>query len=354
MAGDVAVTMEQLPEGESVVCYDRTNGHVLWTHSYEADYVDGMHMGDGPRATPTISGSDVISLGATGVLTCLDGQTGKPRWPAVNILSDCQSKNILWGLSGSPLVVGNLIVVNAGINPDKPAGMSLAAYDRTTGKRVWAVGNRPASYSSPELLTIAGMKQIVLFDSDGLTGHNPDDGKELWHHDWKTYSDMNIIQPLLIGEDKLFISSEAANGCGLIRVKAPTGGSTGWTTEVVWENKKMGTKQSNPVTDGKAIYGASSGFLVCLDANTGEERWKKRAQCAFAQTLLRGDVIVMLTDRGDVALVAADPEEYRELARHEVFKRKEDNKIWNVPALAGDQLFLRNETRMYCWKVPVQ
>jgi outer membrane protein assembly factor BamB len=346
VAGNVAVTIEQRGENEAVVCYDRATGRERWGYSYPALFHRSEPMGgDGPRATPTIADGNVYSVGALGHFACLDGQTGKPRW-TVNILEDNQAKNTEWAMTGSPLIIGDLVVVNPGIDLDRKAGMCLAAYDRQTGKKVWAAGNRPAGYSSPCLINLAGMPQIVLFDAAGLAGFDPQNGMELWGFGWETMMGMNIVQPLLVGEDQLLISSEMSNGSVVLRIKRE---GEKFSAEEVWRYPQFASKFSNPVYADGRIYGLSYGIMTCLDAATGKRLWKGD-RYGHGQVLLIGDTILVLSETGDVALVAADPAGFRELARIPVF----NGKTWNTPAIAGNQLFIRTHTEMACFELPVR
>lgn len=346
VAGNAVITIEQRRGNEVVVCYDRATRMERWTYAYPALFERSEPMGgDGPRATPAIADGAVYSLGATGHLACLDGQTGLARW-TVNILEDNQAKNAEWGMSGSPLIVGDLVVVNPGIDPLRNARQSLAAYNRHTGKRVWAEGNRPAGYSAPRLATLAGVEQILLFDAAGLAGFDPQNGKELWSFPWETMMGMNIIQPLVIGDDQVLISSELSNGAALLRVKKA---GAGFAVEEVWRNKQFASKFSSPVFAKGHIYGLSYGILTCLDAATGKRLWKD-GRYGHGQILLIGEHILVLTEMGDVALVAADPAGFRELARIPVLY----GKTWNTPAVAGNQLFVRNHREMACYDLPEQ
>jgi outer membrane protein assembly factor BamB len=344
VAGNVAVTVEQRDEDEVVVCYDRATGRQRWAYAYPAHFRDPT--GDGPRATPTIAGGDVYSLGATGVLVCLDGKSGKLRWKA-DVLKDNGAKRVRWGMSGSPLVAGGKVIVNAGVDPERNVGRSLAAYDRETGKVVWAKGEHEAGYSSPQLATLAGREQVLLFDGGGLAGFDLKTGEELWRYPWKTYQEMNIVQPVVVGEDRVFIASEASNGCCLVRVR---GEGKKFVAEPVWSNRNLCAKFSNPVAGGGFLYGLNYGNrLVCLDAETGERRWASGRQWyGHGQLLRAGGVLLVSTDRGDVALVGAGPERFRELGRVKVFNEQ----TWNTPALAGNELFVRNDVWMACYELP--
>ena len=346
VAGNVAVTIEQRRDQEVVVCYDRANGRERWAHAYPALFHRSEPMGgEGPRATPAIAGGEVYSLGATGRLLCLDGATGQVRW-SVDILKDNRAKNIDWGMTGSPLVVDDLVVVNPGIDPEQNAGHALAAYDRKTGRRVWANGNRPAAYSSPQLAVLSGRRQILLFDAAGLAGFDPKTGRELWDYPWKTVMDMNMTQPLVIGADRVLISSELDNGAALLRLRRD---GESYTVEPVWKSRYLASKFSNPVAANGHIYGLSYGILTCLDAETGKRLWKE-GRFGHGQVLLVGDVLIVCGEMGEVALVLADPNGYRELARLRVFH----GKCWNTPALAGNQLFLRNHREMACFELPLR
>jgi outer membrane protein assembly factor BamB len=346
VAGNVAVTIEQRRDHEAVVCYDRGSGSERWVYSYPALFHRSEPMGgDGPRATPTIHGGAVYSLGATGVLVCLDGVTGQERWK-VNILEDNGAANASWAMSGSPLIVDGCVIVNPGIDPARNAGMSLAAYDRTSGKKLWAANNRPAAYSSPELVTLAGRRQILLFDGAGLAGFDSADGRELWSHPWETMMGMNITQPLVVGPDRVLISSEQSNGAAVLEI---TRDSAQFSAREVWHNRNLASKFSSPVLHDGHIFGLSYGILTCLDAATGARRWKEE-RYGHGQILLIGDVILILSEKGQVALVAADPSGYRELARLAAL----DGKTWNTPALAGNQLFIRNHTEIACYELPLQ
>jgi outer membrane protein assembly factor BamB len=343
VAGKVAVTLEQRGDDEAVVCYDRTTGKELWAHTYHAKFKQSPPMGgNGPRSTPTIWEGDVYSLGAQGDLVCLDGTTGKPRW-LVNVVKDNDAKVVQWGMTSSPLIVGDRVVVNAGIDPDNNRHQAVAAYDRKTGKKAWAVGEHAAGYSSPLLATLDGMEQIVLFDVGGVAGIDPADGKELWRYPWKTWQDMNIIQPLILPKNRVFISSEVVNGCALLEVKKS--GST-WSAAPVWENRNLAARFANPVLHDGHIYGLHNGRLCCLDAATGKRAWKSDEGFESGQLLVAGNTLLAQTERsGELVAVAADPAEYRELGRTKVFR---GSRTWNTPSLAGGRLYLRNHEEMVC------
>jgi outer membrane protein assembly factor BamB len=349
VAGNVAVTIEQRRDNEVVACYDRATGAERWTYVYAARFHQTEPMGgEGPRATPTIADGDVFSLGATGHLACLDGATGKSRW-TVNILEDNGAANIDWGLSGSPLVVNGKVYVNAGINPANNAGKAVAAYDRATGHKVWAAGDQPAGYSSPQWAVLAGRPQILLFDGGGLASFDPQGGPALWRHGWSTFSNMNIIQPVVIGEDRVFISSESSNGGALLRVHRQDGGLT-LDEKPLWHNWKLCARYASPVVHDGHLYGLSNGSLVCLDVETGNRTWRG-GRFGNGQVLLAGTKLVVSGEFGDVTLVAADPAAFRELGRLDVFGGK---RTWNTPALAGNQLFLRNDTEMACYELATE
>ena len=261
------------------------------------------------------------------------------------MLTDSHATKVRWGLSGSPLVVGNRVIVNAGINPADNTGEALAAYDRKAGKRLWAAGRCAAGYSSPQLSKLDGVEQILLFDAGGLAGFDPEHGTELWRHPWKTYNDMNSIQPLVVGDNEVFISSELMNGGAVLRVRHQA--DQDWTTEVVWKNRELCTKYANPVLVDDHLYGLRDGLLVCVEAKTGKLCWSGK-RYGMGQLLAAEKKLIVVTDQGEIVLLAADASGPRELGRLEVF----DYKTWNTPALAGNQLFLRNERDMACVELP--
>jgi outer membrane protein assembly factor BamB len=343
VAGNVLVTMEQRDDQEAVVCYDRATGRQRWIHAYPASFRDPT--GNGPRATPTIDGTDVFSLGATGQLTCVDACTGKLRWET-DILADNGAKRVIWGMTSSPLVLGNQVLVNAGIDPANNQNQALAAYDRATKaerRKLWAVGSAPAGYSSAQLVTLAGREQVLLFDAGGLAGFDPKGGGELWRYPWTTFQDMNIIQPLVLEGDRVFIASEASNGGAMLQISAT---AKGFDVKQVWANHSLGSKYANPVSDGSSIYGLSVGWLVCLDAETGERRWRGKYY-GHGQVLLVGEHLLVQGENGTLALVAARTDRFEELGRIKPF----EDRTWNTLALAGRRLYLRNDVEMVCYEL---
>lgn len=337
VAGNVAVTVEQRRAREVIACYDRATGAERWAYAYDAFFREPT--GNGPRATPTIADGRVYSLGADGDLVCVDGATGKMVWHH-NVLADSRATRVTWGMTSSPLVHGGRVIVNPGIDPADNAGMAVAAYDAKDGRRLWAAGAHAAGYSSALIGTVAGRDQVLIFDAGGLAGLSPEDGAELWRYEWKTFQDMNIIQPLALGSDRWLISSELSNGCALLKVKRSAGG---FHVEPVWQNRYLGAKYANPVLLNETVFGLSNGTLVCLDARTGERLWRGRSY-GHGQMLAVDGHLMVLGERGELALVAADRRAFRELGRVKAL----EGRTWNTPALAGRQLFVRNDAEMAC------
>lgn len=338
VAGNAAVTIEQRRDREAVVCYDIATGRERWRHEYAARFTEALG-GEGLRATPTIAGGDVYALGAQGMLSRLNLETGERKW-SINILQD--SANLPWGMSGSPLVFDQLVVVNPGAATAAASGRALVAFDRATGNPVWASGTTPAGYSSPMLANLAGRRQILLLDGQSLGGYDPDRGTQLWSYPWEIMNGINVAQPVVLDGGRIFISSAYGVGCAMLRVAEADGK---WSIETLWKNKAMRCKFTSPVAYQGFLYGLDEGILTCLDEQTGARQWRD-GRYGHGQLLLTGDLLLILSERGKLALVRATPEGQRELSQFQALKGQ---KTWNNPALADGKAYLRNNEEMACY-----
>ncbi|MFO0946139.1 MAG: PQQ-binding-like beta-propeller repeat protein [Planctomycetota bacterium] len=334
-----AYTIEQRRDKEAVVCYDAATGRERWVAEYPALFTEAMG-GPGPRATPTLYEGKVYSLGATGVLLCLEAESGKEVW-RVNILDENHDPNITWGMSGSPLVYDQFVVVNPGAQKPEAEGKAVVAYDRLTGKEVWSAGKTRAGYSSPMLAKLAGKRQILVFDGEGIGGYDATSGNELWRHPWTTQEGINVAQPLALEGDRVFITSGYGVGCAMLQLEEKEGKIA---ARELWRNKSLRCRFSSPVAHNGHIYGLDEGILVCVDEKTGERRWKN-GRYRHGQILLSGDLIVVLGEQGELALVKADPSSFQELGTFQAL----DGKTWNYLAIAGGLAFVRNHQQMACY-----
>jgi outer membrane protein assembly factor BamB len=344
IVANAAVTIEQRGNEEAIVCYDTLTGKERWQHSYTARFTEVMG-GEGPRATPTIADGRVYSLGATGVLVCLDFVTGKLQW-SIDILNG--NKNVHWGMSGSPLVYDHLVVVNPGAQTDATKGRALAAYHRDTGQVVWTAGSEPAGYSSPMLATLAGRRQIVLLDGRQLAGYDAIDGAQLWSYPWETQHGINVAQPLILDENRVFISAGYGMGCTMLQISYT---DNQWAAKDLWGQKRtMRCKFTSPVYHRGHIYGLDEGILASIDAETGTRNWRD-GRYDHGQLLLSGNMLLVLSERGKLALVEATPDGHRQLA---ILDALEGPKTWNPPALADGKAYVRNAQEMACYDLADQ
>lgn len=349
VVGDHAVTAEQRDQQEAIVCYDARTGQQLWIYRYNAFFSDEWG-GEGPRATPTVVDGEVYNLGALGQLVCLDLATGTEKW-STNILTTKDGKeitNVLWGMSGSPLVVGDRVIVN----PGSDHGDGLAAYSRKTGELLWRAptlsgfNKNMAGYSSPMSATFDGMEQIVIFSGAGLTGHDPATGARLWDFKWPQLMGTNIAQPLLLAGDRILISTGYKIGSALIQIRRD---EAGWSAEQIWKSKGLRCKHSSPVLHGDYIYGLDEGILACISVEDGSQQWKS-GRFGHGQILLSGDVIVVLSEKGKLAVVNATPDGFELLDEIQALP---ETKTWNPPALFGGRLLLRNDIEVVCYDLQV-
>ena len=339
VVGDAAVTQEQRGEEELVVRYDLTTGRQVWVHADRAPFNTTVG-GSGPRATPTIADGRIYTLGATGLLNSLRLADGKAVWTR-NVLTDNGAGQPDWGMPSSPLLVGDLVVVQLGRN-----GTSLAAHDRHSGAPVWRSGVDRGSYSTPILATVAGREQIVIVNQTSVAGHEPGTGDMLWREDWPDPGGERVTMPLLLDDDRLLVSAGYGVGSRLLRIVAE---SDGYAVEELWESRRLKSKFAPMVVHDGVVYGLDDGVLVALDPASGERLWK-RGRYGHGQLLLVGELLLIQAENGDVVLVEANPQEHRELARLAAL----DSKTWNPPALSGRLLLVRNNRQAACFELPVE
>ena len=339
VAGDLIYTQEQRGDDEVVSCYHLTTGQPVWMHKDAARFWES-NAGAGPRATPTLADGRVYTLGATGIVNALDAATGAVVWSR-NAADDTGAKLPGWGFTGSPLVVDDgLIVATSG---------RLIAYDRASGTPRWTVKSGGGAYSSPQHAVIDGVPQIVLMHTSGAIGVDPATGAQLWQCDWHTDG---IVQPAVLPDGDIVLGSGSGMGGGEIGVRriALTHGSGGWSAEERWTSIGLKPHFNDFVIHAGHAYGFDGGHLACIDLADGQKKWKG-GRYGHGQVILiaDSDVLLVVSEKGELALVAATPAEHRELARVPAI----EGKTWNHPVIVGDVLLVRNDHEMAAWRVGV-
>jgi outer membrane protein assembly factor BamB len=340
VSGGMAVTQEQLGDEEQVVAYDARSGRRLWRHSDRARY-DTVIAGVGPRATPTIRNGRVFTMGATGILNALRLETGELLWSR-RVLEENGSSNLSWGTSGSPLVDGDRVVVSAGGGE----GRSLVAYRADSGEPLWTGGHDRQSYSSATIATLAGRRQILVFNGASVAGHDAGTGALLWEQPWPA-EQPNVAQPLPLTGDRVLFSAGYGVGSKVYQVAAATDGSLSAT--LVWESPRLKAKFANAFLREGFVYGLDDGVFTCLDPKDGQRKWRD-GRYGHGQAILAGGLFLIQAEEGEVVLVEPSPQGLKELTRFTDF----DGKTWNPPALAGNRLFVRTDREAAAFELPVE
>jgi outer membrane protein assembly factor BamB len=327
-----AFTIEQRGPQEVVAAYDVLTGRELWTNEWTATFRESMG-GDGPRATPAWADGRVFALGGTGELRCLDEATGRVLW-RTNILGDADARNLQWGMAASPLIVDDTVVVL----PGGTGGRSVVAYSRSDGKRVWSALDDRQSYSSPMLAEIAGVRQLVVFSAARVVGLTPVSGEVLWEYPWRTDYDVNASQPVIVSGNRVFLSSGYGHGAVMIEI---TRSDPRWSVREVWRNIRMKNQFSSSLLHEGYLYGLDESILACLDAATGDVKWKG-GRYGYGQVILASGHLIVLTESGELVLVRATPDSHQEVVKVPAI----EGKTWNHPALSDGYLLVRNGTEM--------
>lgn len=336
VVGDSAITQEQEGDWEKVVCYDLYTGEVKWSHRDQARY-NSPPAGLGPRATPTISENRVYTVGGTGILNCLDFETGDRLWTA-DTFTQNEAEPPPWGISISPLVFDELVIVSAG---------GAVAYHKETGEIVWTGHRTQSGYSSPLVTTLLGTEQIVLFNQGLITAHEPLTGELLWKQPWvESYAEC-VAQPVPISDDTLLASTGYGAGAKLYQLSRNPMGE--FDVSILWETINLKAKFTNIIYYEGYLYGLDDGIFACINPNDGTRQWK-RGRYGHGQTLLISDILLVTTESGDVVLVEPNPERHIEHARFTALT----GKTWNTPAFAGDYLLLRNSSEAVCYQLPTR
>ena len=321
---------------EFVMAFDERTGKLLWQTACGRRF--GNRRGDGPRGTPTVDGDRLYALGANGDLTCLEVSTGRKVW-AINLLEKFNASNINWGISESPLVLGDRVLVNAGGRQS-----SIVALNKKDGSLIWKSQSDEAGYSSAILLEYGGVAQAIFFTGIRALGVNVRDGRLLWEYRSVSNRTANIATPIVRG-NRVFLSSDYGTGCALLELK-PNG--NGFTAEEVYFNRNMKNHHSSSVLVGDTLYGFSSSILTALRFDTGEVRWRDRSVGKGSLVYADGH-LYCFSENGVVGLVEANPEGYREKGRFSI--RQGSLPTWSHPVVVGGRLYIRDQDNLYCFDV---
>lgn len=344
IASGKAITLVQHDGKQWVLALDAASGKKAWETPLAAAYEN--QMGDGPRAAPTIVDGAVYVFGGDGTLGALDTKSGKLLW-SHDVPQNLGGKPAEYGMACSPLVVGDLVIVTAGV----PGG-TVAAFDRKSGKLAWKAGRDTAGYSSPALREVGGRQQVVVFTGKAALGLDPKEGTELWRYAYKTDYDCNIATPLAY-QGNVFVSSGENHGSTMLALK-PSGDS--FTVSEVWastgpQSTLRNEWQTSIVLD-RYLYGldnvGSAGpvtHLTCVEADTGKRVWQQ-PRFGKSNLIYADGKLFFSTMAGELVVVRATPKGFEELGRKQYV-----GKTRQAPALANGRLYLRDDREIVCLDV---
>jgi outer membrane protein assembly factor BamB len=333
--GDLLYTQEQRGEDEVVSCYKVSTGEPVWRHRDGVRFYES-NGGPGPRATPTVSNGRVYTFGATGTLNALDARNGRVLWSR-NAATDTGRKIPEWGIASSPLVVDDMVIV--------AVSGTLAAYDLAAGKPRWVGPQHGGTYSSPQLVTLEGVPQVLLLSAPGVVSVSPADGKQLWEHTWEGGA---IVQPAITADGGILINAMSMTGGMGTRRLAVAHGPDGWTVAERWTSNGLKPYYNDFVLHKGHAFGFDGNILSCINLEDGARKWKGGRYGNGQLVLLADqDVLMVLSEEGELALVSATTEHFKELARFPVLNAK----TWNHPVLVGDVLLVRNGEEMAAFRL---
>jgi outer membrane protein assembly factor BamB len=330
-----AFTQEQRIDRETVVCRDAATGSELWAHE-DAVRFDEEMSGPGPRATPTFADGRLYTQGARGALNCLNAATGDLIWTR-NVAADSGGNLPLWGFSSSPLVAEGRVIVFAAGEGKK----GLLAYSVNDGALLWTADVGKMGYSSPQRLSVAGRREILLFSSDGLFAVDESDGKVRWSHPIEPAVGIPpVLQPCQTAPDSFILGHGAGFGAALVQL-APDDHSSSRK----WVTRQFKPNFNDMVLHGGYVYGFDGTVFCCLDAATGKRQWRD-GRYGGGQVLLLADqgVLIVTSEDGEAILLRCNPQRNEELGRVPVI----EGKAWNLAAIAQNRLFMRSDAELAC------
>jgi outer membrane protein assembly factor BamB len=320
-------------ENEYVMAFDVASGKRLWETQHGRRF--NNDRGDGPRATPTVEGDRIYAFGASGDLTVLDAASGKVHW-TINVLKQYGGSNIQWGLSESPLVLSDRILINA--------GGTIAALKKTDGSAIWKTNGDQAGYSSAVVQKIGGVNQAIFFTSARVVGVDVATGRELWNYAQVANRVANIATPI-VRANRVFLSSDYGTGSALLEL-TPSG--TNVNVREVYFTRAMKNHHASSILVGDHLYGFDSAILTSMHFDTGQVAWQNRS-VGKGSLVFADERLYLFGENGVVGLAEASPTGYREHGR---FQLKTGNlPTWSHPVVSGGKLFLRDQDNLYAYDV---
>ncbi len=329
--GNLLYTQEQRGEDETVSCYNLNTGELIWLHKDKARFWDS-HAGAGPRSTPTLHDSLVCTLGATGILNLLNADDGSVVWSR-NAAEDIKLKLPGWGIASSPLIIDDMIIV--------AVSGTVVGYDLKTGDQRWTGPEGGENYSSPHLFICDSTRQVVMMDQNAVRSFSPTDGKVLWK---KTWGGGAIIQPAITPDGDILVSEGYKKGIHRIGFSKQTGN---WEIEEKWMSTKIHPDFNDIAIHKGYIYGFEGLSLTCLDLKNGERKWKSGRYGGQLLLLADQDLLIVLSEKGELVLLEASPEQCNELAKIQAI----EGKTWNHPIMVNNILVVRNTKEMAAYKL---
>jgi len=318
-------TMGNIKNRDIVYCFDVATGEELWRHSYPCELMAKNYEG-GPHATPTIDGDRVYTFSKRGHLFCLDARSGKVRW-SKDLNKDLGFKMPRWGFAGSPLIMGDLLILNA--------GSSGVAFKKVSGELAWKSDQSPGGYAGPIPFRYQGKQYVAIFAELTLEAVDVNSGEVLWKVPWKTSYNINSADPIIDG-NSVFVSSGYGKGCAMFQFGSGS-------PKQVWKNTEMKNHFSSCILWKGHLYGIDgqagrrSATLKCIDFATGEVLWEKKG-FKVGSLMLADEKLIILNGDGELIIAKAQPQSYQEISRAEILT----GKCWTPPVLSQKRLFARN------------
>lgn len=343
-AGRRLFTMAERDKKQYVFCLDADTGKQQWMKEVAGGYLDGQRQGAGPRSTPTFDRGKLYCLLPGGQLCCLKADDGEELWK-VNIFDATKASNhakefFYWGMSGSPLVEGGLVIVQPGGNK----GNSVAAFQTESGKLAWTAGDDPPSYASPIAVTSRGRRMIVCLTGSGLMGLEPKKGEILWRFTLENKFETNCATPLWLG-DRFFVSSAYGAGSALLDLVLE---DDKFTVKQKWHSRQLQNQFATSIVLDGAIYGChgdlGANTLRCLDLADGKQKWVERGPGKCELVAAEGHLFC-LSEKGTLRLIEANPEKY--VLKGEM-KGLLGAQSWAAPALWDRKIYLRDPEHLLC------